>query len=104
MKWSPQAEALPLDPSNRRSEDRYGVEGEVCFIFDDPVQREVTGQLKDYSRKGFRAVHDYPALTSGQKVKFRHLLAGGEAQVVWNRIQEGLIETGFVVLRIRKRG
>lgn len=99
MKWSPQAAVSPPDQfQDKRADHRYRAEGEVSFFFEDPLRREVTGKLMDYSRGGFRVVHNYPALVSGQVVSFRHILAGGEARVVWNRIMEGLTETGFVVL------
>ena len=100
MKWSRQAEALLPDHEDRRSEDRFSVEGEVQFSFEDPVRRRITAQMLDYSKSGFRAIHNYPALESGQLVSFQHVLAAGEARVVWNRIAEGRTETGFVVLRI----
>ena len=90
---------LPGRPENRR-EHRYAVEGEVFFSFDDPLRQEIAGVLKDYSKSGFRAVHNYPALVSGQVVNFQHVLSGGEARVVWNRILGGMIETGFVVLNL----
>jgi len=99
MKWSPQAVASShRDVSEQRTEHRYRAEGEVSFTFSDPVPRQITGKLMDYSKGGFRAIHNYPALVSGQVVSFSHLLAGGEARVVWNRILGGKTETGFVVM------
>ncbi len=89
------------DYSEQRNEHRYRAEGEVLFSFDDPLRREVTGLLIDHSDSGFRATHGYPALASGQIVSFRHLLASGEATVVWNRIAEGTTESGFVILRLQ---
>ena len=101
MKWSPQAAVSLPDPSEKRGEHRYRVEGEVFFSFEDPLRHEVIGHLMDYSKSGFRVVHNYASLESGQVVTFRHLLAGGEARVVWNRILEGMTETGFVVIQLQ---
>jgi hypothetical protein len=86
------------DPKNRRSQERFNVEGELLLSFDDPVHHEVRAQLVDYSKSGFRAVHEYSALSTGQVVRFQRLVAWGSARVVWNRILGAQVETGFVVL------
>jgi hypothetical protein len=87
-----------LAPDDRRVERRFVAAGDVLFRFPDPLPCNVTGQLVDCSRSGFRAYHNYPALVSGQLVSFRHSQAEGKAQVVWNRILGEHVETGFVVL------
>lgn len=86
------------DPQNRRSEERFKIEGELLLSFDDPVHHEVRAQLMDYSKSGFRAVHGYSALCTGQVVRFQRLVACGNARVVWNRILDKRVESGFVVL------
>ena len=86
------------DPQNRRSEERFNIEGELLLSFDDPAHREVRAQLMDYSKSGFRAVHEYSALSTGQVVRFQRLVAWGDARVVWNRILGARVETGFLVL------
>jgi len=53
----------------------------------------------DYCNSGFRAMHDYPALHTGQVVEFRHMLAFGKARVMWNRIADDGVETGFLVIK-----
>ncbi len=53
----------------------------------------------DYSKSGFRAMHAYAALHTGQIVEFRHMLAFGEARVMWNRIADDRVETGFLVIK-----
>src|SRR5579872_741992 len=98
MSWSPRPEAVLPEYAEKKRESRFTVEGEVHFSFDDPLPHDVIGQLIDYSKSGFRAAHDCPDLTSGQIVSFQHILANGKAQVVWNRINEGTVETGFVIL------
>lgn len=91
------AAVLP-DPQNRRAEERFSIEGELLLSFDDPVHHEVRAQLVDYSKSGFRAVHEYSALSTGQEVRFQRLVAWGRARVVWNRILGERVETGFVLL------
>ena len=44
-------------------------------------------------------MHMYPALSAGQKVEFRHEGTDGTALVVWNRIFEEHVETGFFILQ-----
>jgi hypothetical protein len=82
----------------RRAEERYGAEGEVCLVFEEPVHKEITGTLADYSRSGFRALHHCTDLHSGQVVHFQHFIASGTARVMWNRIQQGRVESGFLVI------
>ena len=67
--------------------------------FADPVPQEVDGHLLDYSTSGFRAEHPYRALHTGQEVEFKHAVAGGRARVMWNRIADDRVETGFLVIK-----
>jgi hypothetical protein len=86
-------------PANdRRAEERFSADGEVKLAFSDPVRMEINGNLLDYSKSGFRAVHSCRALHTGQVVEFRHFIAQGQARVMWNRILEESVETGFLVL------
>jgi hypothetical protein len=86
-------------PADRRSERRYPGRGPLKLSFDDPAPQQVTGQLMDYSTNGFRAVHAYVALHTGQVVDFQHAVADGKARVMWNRIAGDKVETGFFVIR-----
>lgn len=101
MRWSPPAVALPPDIAEKRAEHRFPAEGEVSIAFDDPLHQAFTGRLIDYSQSGFRVVHSCPGLATGQAVQFSHALAWGDARVVWNRILDGKVETGFIVVRLR---
>ena len=85
--------------ADRRAESRHPVEGQLQFSFDDPSRQDINGRLMDYSNSGFRAMHDYPALHTGQIVEFRHMLAFGKARVMWNRISGDGVETGFLVIK-----
>src|SRR5437868_1720294 len=110
MEWNPPGKPmLPKDSgrssdgttvcyANRRSEERVAAEGQVMLSLDEPVRQEITGRLIDYSKSGFRAVHERSDLHTGQLVRFRHIVASGTAQVIWNRILPGHVESGFLVL------
>lgn len=86
-------------PQDRRSEPRHSGHGSLKLSFDDPAPQEVNGQLLDYSNSGFRAEHPYTALHAGQEVAFQHAVAVGRARVMWNRIANDRVETGFLVIK-----
>jgi hypothetical protein len=88
-----------ISASDRRAEKRYRGKGLLKLSFDDPAHQEVSGRLVDYSDNGFRAFHDYAALHTGQVVRFRHALDTGQARVMWNRIANECVETGFLVVK-----
>jgi hypothetical protein len=81
-----------------RKEPRRPVSGEVCVRFENPQRQEIQGQLVDLSVSGFRMAHGYAALETGQMVEFSHIEAAGRARVVWNRIADAHVETGFLVV------
>ncbi len=83
---------------DKRREQRRLASGRVRVNFTDPEPREIAGKLMDVSPGGFRMEHDCASLRSGQIVKFEHAEAKGQAQVVWNRILAGGVETGFRVV------
>lgn len=85
---------------DRRAEVRFDAGGEVRLALDEPVHQEITGALLDYSRSGFRAVHQCPDLHTGQVVQFRHMMASGTARVIWNRILPERMESGFLVMPV----
>jgi hypothetical protein len=88
-----------MSDADRRSERRHPSRGPLKLSFDDPSPQEITGQLMDCSMNGFRAIHAYVALHTGQVVDFRHAVADGKARVMWNRIAGDRVETGFFVIR-----
>ena len=85
--------------SERRSERRHRGDGPLKLFFEDPARQEITGRLLDYSNNGFRAMHAYATQHTGQVVDFQHAVAGGRARVMWNRIMDDRVETGFLVLK-----
>jgi len=88
-----------MTAADRRTESRHPTEGHVHFSFDDPSPQDIGGRLMDYSKSGFRATHNYTALHTGQIVEFRHMLGFGQARVMWNRIADDRVESGFLVIK-----
>ena len=64
--------------------------------------RQNRGQ-PDVSAGGFRMVHDCRSIDAGQVVEFSHLEAAGRARVVWSRILDQRVESGFVVMALGPR-
>jgi hypothetical protein len=85
---------------DKRRETRRPASGRVLVRFTDPEPCQIDGALMDVSPSGFRMKHKNTALRSGQVVEFAHVEAKGRAQVIWNRILAGGIETGFLVVQI----
>jgi len=85
-------------PADRRSETRHPADGPLRFSFEDAGYQEIDGRLLDYSKNGFRAAHTYAALATGQIVKFQHVIAAGRARVMWNRIADDRVESGFLIV------
>ncbi|HLH40892.1 MAG TPA: PilZ domain-containing protein [Bryobacteraceae bacterium] len=82
----------------KRREQRRQASGTVRIRFEDPRPQEIAGDLVDVSENGFRMAHAFPSLAAGQVVEFSHLEARGMARVMWNRILEQRVETGFFVV------
>lgn len=85
-------------PIDKRREPRVPAEGNVRIEVEDPVREQVMGRLLDQSLSGFRAAHDHSSFQNGQVVRFEHPGASGIARVIWNRIADDRVETGFLVL------
>ncbi len=85
--------------AERRKETRQDVTDVVRIKIHQPKQMEIHAKLVDVSPNGFRAVHMYPELSAGQKVEFHSNATDGTALIVWNRIFEEHVETGFFILR-----
>lgn len=83
---------------DHRKEPRRQADGAVRVTFENPQRRDIQGRLVDVSTSGFRMAHDFTALETGQVVEFSHTEADGRARVVWNRIADGRVETGFFVV------
>ena len=81
----------------KRREERRPANGSVRVEFSNPRVIRIEGRLIDVSSGGFRMSHEYTSLAAGQVVEFAHSEATGQARVMWNRIVESAVETGFLV-------
>jgi hypothetical protein len=88
---------------DRRAEERFAAEGSIELRFEDPISHTVQGNLMDCSNSGFRATHCFHSLHTGQLVDFRHGLGVGRARVMWNRISQEGVESGFLVLQEQQK-
>jgi hypothetical protein len=88
-----------MNPSvaEQRRETRRPGQGSVLVRSESPGSRNIQGRLVDVSASGFRMAHNCSALTAGQYVAFAHVEASGRARVVWTRILDDSVESGFVV-------
>jgi hypothetical protein len=84
--------------AEQRTEVRSPAQGDVWFALEAPESRQFRGSLVDYSSRGFRAAHPQTSLCAGQSVRFRHSFGEGLAVVMWNRILERHVESGFLIL------
>jgi hypothetical protein len=82
----------------KRREERRPAEGSVRIQFANPRPVKVEGRLIDISSGGFRMAHSHTSLTTGQSVEFSHARSSGRARVMWNRILDQNVETGFLVI------
>ena len=82
----------------KRREQRREASGAVRIRFADPGPQSIEGRLMDVSASGFRMAHEFPSLAAGQLVEFAHIEARGRARVMWNRILDGRVETGFLII------
>lgn len=92
------ARARILESVEKRREERRKASGVVHVTFHDSRERAIEGRLIDVSPSGFRMAHSETSLARGQVVQFAHSEAAGEARVMWNRILEGTVESGFLVI------
>jgi hypothetical protein len=83
---------------DQRKEPRRPAEGDIRVWFANPEPFEIQGQLLDVSASGFRMAHECSILQAGQMVEFAREKAAGRARVIWNRIANAHVETGFLLV------
>ena len=83
---------------DQRKEPRVPAEGAVRVWFANPEPFEIQGELLDVSDSGFRMSHHCSTLQAGQMVEFAREKAAGRARVIWNRIANAHVETGFLLV------
>jgi hypothetical protein len=82
----------------KRRESRRPADGVAQVEFSNPRPVKIEGRLMDVSPSGFRMAHSHTSLATGQVVDFSHSEASGSARVMWNRILDQRVETGFLVI------
>lgn len=88
----------PVDTGDeRRSEPRLTASGLVQLHLPGPGKVVIPGRLRDRSTHGMRVGHMYPALESGTTITIEEDGRRFPARVVWNRISEDGVESGFYV-------
>jgi hypothetical protein len=83
---------------DRRSEPRFPATGEVRLIIDGPQALSIPARILDVSQHGMRVEHMYPALASGMMLQIDSGSSQFTARVVWNRIKNDGVESGFYLL------
>jgi len=95
---NPRKHSSTLD---RRIEVRQIAEGEALVVPTDFGTQPIAGQLVDASSQGFRITYGEPPLFSGQDVHFLLSQSEGLARVIWTRVVDGKMESGFLILETR---
>ena len=100
MQTQTNAPAVPLEWSvtESRRESRTFCEGRVRFFLEGRYAA-CLGDLVDVSNNGFRASHTEPAMNPGTEVDFVHTFFRGRARVMWSRLADGQMESGFLIVR-----
>jgi hypothetical protein len=88
----------PLQPIERRREERRPVSGGVHLRQAGTILGPFLGHLIDVSPTGFRIRHGRLTLASGQLVDFQYAGQSGQARAMWTRILGEEAETGFQVV------
>jgi hypothetical protein len=91
--------AGPSKSPEKRREQRRRASGAVLVRVPGPRGKIIEGRLLDMSVSGFRMAHECASLETGQVVEFSHHESAGRARVMWNRIVERSVESGFFVER-----
>lgn len=98
--WNPslsQSESA-VGTDDRRAEPRFAASGEVRLLLNNPQSLASPGRILDVSQHGMRVEHMYAALTSGTILQIESGGTQYTARVVWNRIKDDGVESGFYLL------
>ena len=85
--------------TDKRREPRHKAQGKAKVRSkDDQHSPWLQVELVDISDGGFRLSHVDTTFVAGQELDFTHPYATGTARVIWNRILDGRVETGCLIL------
>lgn len=90
--------AATTEADDRRHEPRFQATGEVRLLIGEPQQLSIPGRILDVSQHGMRVEHMYSALVSGAMLEIQTSTQTYTARVVWNRIKNDGVESGFYLL------
>ncbi|MFN0101532.1 MAG: PilZ domain-containing protein [Bryobacteraceae bacterium] len=93
-----EAKSAVIESDERRGEQRFNATGEVHLLIGGPQALSIRGRILDVSEHGMRVEHMYPALTSGLMLQIESGSTQYTARVVWNRIKDDTVESGFYLL------
>ena len=83
---------------DRRGEPRFNATGDVRLVIGGPQALSIPARILDVSQNGMRVEHMYAALTSGILLQIESGTTQFTARVVWNRIKDDGVESGFYLL------
>ncbi len=83
---------------DRRAEPREEAHGLVRLFSVEHERLIFEGEMRDVSASGFRLEHHHQRVSSGDEYRFESPYSSGLARVMWNRILDTSVETGFFVL------
>jgi hypothetical protein len=98
VKESSPADHSSIGPHERRKKPRQMAKGVIVFNLRQADSSNILGFLLDVSFSGFRAAHRFKELSPGQEIAFRYGVTAGLARVIWTRIMDESVESGFLVL------
>lgn len=87
---------MPNDARDRRRKPRQSTQGTVLLRDENNPSVRVLAQLINVTESGFSASHYHREFAIGQVLKFQEWF---RAQVVWTRVVDDHVETGFQILR-----
>ena len=87
-----------VDGIERRRERRKQADDVVYLVVGLPRPQLVVAKLVDLSSAGFRAVHNHMRLAAGEAIQYFQSSTSGAAVVVWSRILDGAVESGFQII------
>lgn len=94
--WRNPGSLVSID--DRRREPRVEAEGRVRLFTVEHERLVLEGEMRDVSASGFRLEHGNQRVRSGDEYRFESPDSSGLARVMWNRILDCSVESGFFIL------
>jgi hypothetical protein len=94
--WRNSGAIVSID--DRRSEPREDAHGLVRLFTVEHERLVFEGEMRDVSPSGFRLEHHHQRVSSGDEYRFESPFSAGLARVMWNRILDDSVESGFFIV------